>query len=333
MQIISGKVSKAQKVVIYGSEGIGKSTLASQFPKPLFIDVEDSTLNMEVDRLPKPTSWQMLLEQLEFVKTTDYKTLVIDTADWAENLCKEHVMAKNKWNAIDASGYGVRYVALANEWGAFLNKLSDIANKCINIVITAHSQIKKFELPDEMGAYDRWELKLEKKTASLIKEWADMILFCNYKTIVLSSSDGKNNKAKGQERIMYTSHNAVWDAKNRHGLTDSLPMEFSSIAHIFEVKQEIKKEKPKIEDVFPDIIEDVDMSDIVNPFLEEDKPDNMPQGLWDLMQQNDVRIKDIQEFSASQGITPVDTPIENYPNEYLMHLQAEWSKVLNLIKK
>ena len=68
MEIISGKVPKAQKIVLYGVEGIGKSTFASQFPNPLFIDTEDSTLHMDVKRLAKPTSWTMLLQQIDFVK-------------------------------------------------------------------------------------------------------------------------------------------------------------------------------------------------------------------------------------------------------------------------
>ena len=81
MNITSGIQARAQRVVIYGTEGIGKSTLASQFPKPLFIDTEGSTSNMDVKRLDKPTSWTMLMNQIAFVKANPdkFKTLVIDT--------------------------------------------------------------------------------------------------------------------------------------------------------------------------------------------------------------------------------------------------------------
>ena len=61
MQITRGKRARAQKVVIYGPEGIGKSSFASQFPDPVFIDTEGSTDNMDVARLDKPTSWTMRL--------------------------------------------------------------------------------------------------------------------------------------------------------------------------------------------------------------------------------------------------------------------------------
>ncbi|WP_040932120.1 AAA family ATPase, partial [Paenibacillus larvae] len=67
-EIISGKVQKAKKVVLYGPEGIGKSSLAAQFPNPVFIDTEGSTTELDVQRLPAPTSWQMINQQVQWVK-------------------------------------------------------------------------------------------------------------------------------------------------------------------------------------------------------------------------------------------------------------------------
>lgn len=96
MNITRGKIKSAQKVVIYGPEGIGKSTFASQFPNPLFIDTEGSTKNLDVARMDKPTSWTMLKSQLEYIKSnpTVCKTVVIDTIDWAEQLCIDDICSK-----------------------------------------------------------------------------------------------------------------------------------------------------------------------------------------------------------------------------------------------
>ena len=94
--------------------------------------------------------------------------------------------------------------------------------------------MRKFEQPDEMGAYDRWEMKLSKKVAPLLKEWADMVLFCNYKTDVITDSNTKSKKAVGGRRVMYASHHPCWDAKNRYGLPDQMEMDFSQIARLFE---------------------------------------------------------------------------------------------------
>lgn len=250
MKIIKGKQQTALKVVIYGPEGIGKSTLASRFPDPLFIDTEGSTSYMDVMRTEPPESWQVLMDQVTYVRDfpETCKTLVIDTADWAERLCKEKITSENKKSSIEEFGYGKGYVYLAEEFGRLLNLLSEVVKKGVNIVLTAHAAMRKFEQPDEMGAYDRWELKLEKKTAPLVKEWADMLLFANYKTYVVNvdgqGADKGKNKAQGGKRVLYTSHHPCWDAKNRQGLPPEIPMEFSALAHLFQSVAPVAPEVP-----------------------------------------------------------------------------------------
>lgn len=235
LKIISGKQTRPQKVVIYGVEGIGKSTLASQFPKPLFIDVEGGTSQLDVPRIANVTSWPILLKTVEEVAMADAicQTLVLDTADWAERMCTEYVCQKLRVTGIEDVGYGKGYTYLQEEF----SKLLDICSQCVkrgkNVVILAHAKMRKFEQPDEMGAYDRWELKLSKQCAPITKEWADMVLFLNYKTVVTTTKDGKS-KAAGGKRVMYTVHHACWDAKNRHGLPEELPLEWGEeLANIF----------------------------------------------------------------------------------------------------
>ena len=245
MKIIKGKIPCAKKIVVYGPEGIGKSTFASQFPDPVFIDTEGSTKDMNVARFEKPSSWTMIYEQINYIITnpTICKTLVVDTIDWAEQLCIEHICAKHNKSGIEDFGYGNGYVYAKEEFGRFLNRLEEVIQKGINVVLTAHAQMRKFEQPDEMGAYDRWELKLGKKTTSqtspLVKEWADMVLFANYKTFSVAIDDkGKKRKAQGGKRVMYTMHHPCWDAKNRYGLPEELDFEYSQIATIIEqIKQ------------------------------------------------------------------------------------------------
>lgn len=95
MNITKGRIETAKKVVIYGPEGIGKSTFASQFPDPLFIDTEGSTKEMDVARFDKPTSWELLKSQIEYVKLNKpCATLIIDTIDWAEQLCIKSICDK-----------------------------------------------------------------------------------------------------------------------------------------------------------------------------------------------------------------------------------------------
>lgn len=243
LNITRGVVPCAQKVVVYGVEGIGKTTFASQFPDPLFIDVEGGTKHLDVARVdPAPQSWAALLGIVrEVVRTRPFATLVIDTADWAERLCIAHIVAEagnSKIKSIEDFGYGAGYTKLVEEYGRLLNLLSDVAEAGVNVVLTAHAKIRKFEQPDEAASYDRWELKLtesgQKRLSPLLKEWADALLFADYKTIVETVGAGmgqaKGKARGGQVRIMKTQHHACWDAKNRWGLPDEVPFDFAQIA-------------------------------------------------------------------------------------------------------
>lgn len=238
MNIIKGKKQRAQKVVIYGSEGIGKSTLASHFPDPVYLDVEGGTAQLDVARVDGITDWQGVLATVAEFATVDVeaKTLVIDTADKAELLCIDYICSKFKKAGIEDFGYGKGYTYLQEEF----KKLLDYADVCIergkNVVFLAHAKMRKFEQPDEMGAYDRWEMKLTKQVGPLVKEWADMVLFLNYQTYIIEDDKTKSKKATGGKRVIYTSHHPCWDAKNRHGLPDEMPLDWSGpLADVFSV--------------------------------------------------------------------------------------------------
>lgn len=239
MKISRGIVPTAKRVVIYGVEGIGKTTLASQFPDPVFIDTEGSTNHMDVARFETPSSWQMILDEVQYVidHPDTCRTLVIDTADWAEKIMIEYLCQKKQWDGLEAANYGKGYTYAAEEFGKLLNKLTELMHKGVNVVMTAHTQLRKVELPEEMGSYDHWEIKISKKAAPMLKEWADLTLFLNYK-LVLVNVDGKGqtkgkNKAQGGRRVMYANHTPFWDAKNRFNLPDEMPLDYSQIAHLF----------------------------------------------------------------------------------------------------
>ncbi|WP_270364372.1 ATP-binding protein [Enterococcus malodoratus] len=331
MEIITGKVPKAQKVVLYGVEGIGKSTFASQFPDPLFIDTEDSTLHMDVKRFPKPTSWEMLNQQVDFVKQNrPCQTLVIDTMDWAEDLCKRHLMAANGWNAIDSEGYGKKFVALAEQMGGLLNKLSEVIDMGINVVVTAHAMLRKKEEPDEMGAFDRYELKLEKKTAPLVKEWADMVLFANYKTTVITDSKTNSKKATGGQRMMYTTHRPAWDAKNRIGLADELPFEYVQIVQIVQAFSEVTQPQP-VQNAVPEQNQPVQPEPNFEPERNEEIPAIIPRAVADLMTHDNVGVDEIMQVIYQGGFMPADTPIENVPQDLWGYLSTNWDKAMSLL--
>lgn len=324
MKIISGKIKKPQKVVIYGPEGIGKSTFASKFPAPVFIDTEGSTKEMAVDRFEKPLSWS------EFGSITkefladhgSYKTLVIDTADWAEMLCTQYVCSKYQKKSIEDFGYGKGYVYVQEEFGKLLNFLDRYIDAGLNVVVTAHAKMRKFEQPDESGAYDRWELKLSKGVAPLLKEWADMVLFANYKTYIIKDDNDKV-KAKGGQRVMYTSHHVCWDAKNRHDLPEELPFDYSSIAHcipsdITPVAVPQKQSETTVqekENRLNEIIDDTPEKP-AEPVVSTQNT-SIPQELLRLMQQHGITEHDIQIAVANNGYYPADMPVAQYDKSFI----------------
>lgn len=235
-QVTSGVIPAPVKVVLYGPEGIGKSTFASQFPDPVFIDAEGGTKRLDVRRLPRPTSWAMLLDEVKEVRQggVPCTTLVLDTADWAEALCIRSICTKAKVDGLEGFGYGKGYVYAKEEFGRLLDQLEEVVATGRNVVVLAHATIAKFEQPDAVGNYDRWQMKTTKQVAPLLREWCDMLLFANYKTVVEKAGSGPNakNKASGGRRVMYTTHHPCWDAKNRFGLADELPLDYQAIASV-----------------------------------------------------------------------------------------------------
>jgi len=330
MDITSGKIVKAKKCVVYGPEGIGKSTFGSKFPKPLFIDVEGSTAELDVDRLPRATSWGMLMGLIAALRKDrlGYKTLVLDTGDWAERLGIEEICAKYQIASLGSSmngekDYGKSYNLWADEWGRFLNALTDLTEVGMHVLILCHARIRTQQLPEEFGAFDHWELKLEKKTSALNKEWADMLLFANYKTLVIEDSKTKTKKAQGGSRVMYTSHHPCWDAKNRHGLAEELPFDFAAISHCFPT-------------VTPTTSSSTLATAPITTAALKDAPVNGKPALkklQDIMAQDKIGVRELQKYIAGKGWFPEDTPLENLPEKFIEGgVIPNWQKVVQTIK-
>lgn len=250
-KIEKGKQKKPIRACVYGPAGIGKSTFAAQFPEPLFIDVEGGTHELDVSRFPVPETWDDLLEEIDAVISEPEvcRTLVIDTIDRAEMLLTNKLLAEKKCDSIEsyAGGYGKGYTALAERFQKdFLNRLDRVIAKGINVVLVAHAMMRKFESPED-PPYDRWELKVSKKVAPIVKEWSDLLLFANYDAMIVEDDNGKA-KARGKaKRVIYTTYRPTYDAKNRYGLPDTIPLDFKALKGIYEGNAAPKKEKTKLE--------------------------------------------------------------------------------------
>lgn len=357
MEITRGKISGAKKVLVYGPEGIGKTTFAASFPDPLFIDTEGSTKELDVMRLPAPSSWTMIKEEARYViqHPEVCKTLVIDTADWAEKMAIQAVLDEHQKNGIEDFGYGNGYRYVYEKFGELLNILNDVVKVGINVVMTAHAIMKKFEQPDELGAYDRYTMKLidSPKTSinAAVKEWADMVLFANYKTIVVTDSKTKISKAQGGARVMYTSHHSCWDAKNRYGLQDELPFDYKEIKAVIEkdpgkkIQHEIHKNldpkpapapspAPETKATEEPLVSALPETQSQPADFDIDK--RIPKQLRDLMIHDGITEWDIENYTSEKGYVPADAKIWDYerinPGIIDGLFVAQWTTVRDKIR-
>lgn len=352
--VTTGVQTAPVKTVLYGPEGIGKSTFASHFPDPVFIDTEGGTKRLNVARLPQPTSWAMLLDEVAEVRkgSVPCGTLVLDTADWAERLCIQAVCARAKVNGIEDFGYGKGYTYVKEEFAKLLDALEEVLNAGHNVVVLAHAAITKFEQPDAVGNYDRWGMKTSKQVAPLLREWCDMLLFANYKTVVEKAGSGPNakNKASGGRRVLYTTHHPCWDAKNRFGLPEELPLDYASIAHCLPGGSAPAATQTPVQHApapAPQPKHQPDADILPSPAPQPQPPREevppalltpdlialgVPEKLAPLMSANNVTPEELQAVVGQRGYFPEDMPIRDYPADFVEGcLVAAWPQVLQMV--
>lgn len=323
LTITRGTRPMAQKVVLYGPEGIGKTMFAANFPGALFIDTEGGTDTYDVARLPVPQSWTALKDTVRAVATErPCQTLVIDTADWAEKMLCTELCAKHKWDSMETLGYGKCWTYCLEEFGRLLDLLTDVRDAGLNVVVTAHAMVSKFEQPDEAASYDRWTMKLYKKDAALLKEWADALLFMNYKTTVEMVGEGfmAKGKARNSKRTLFCDHHAAWDAKNRWGLPSEVPMDYANVAP-FIPAMAAAPVTPAADQVPQAPTAAPKPAPAAAPV--GDQTANMPAGLpewWapvlQLMERDGITVDEVRAVAADQGHFSADTLPENYDPAY-----------------
>jgi len=229
-------VARPPRVVLYGTHGIGKSTFAAQSPNPVFIQTEEGLDAINVTAFPLCQSYEDIIDAIGSLaqEDHDFGTVVIDSADWAEQLVHKRVAKDNNVATIDAIGYGRGYKAATDYWKQILEGLDHLrADKNMQVILLAHTQVKRFDDP-LADPYDRYQLDLHHGSASLISEWCDILMFANQQYSTVKSDVGFNQKvtrAVGSgNRVLYTQERPGWQAKSRWPLPDQLPLEYAKFA-------------------------------------------------------------------------------------------------------
>ena len=232
--ITRGKLVKPPRVLIFGPEGCGKTTWAANAPSPIFLCAEDGTAQLDVARFPEPQSWTDVLDAINELTTGDhdFKTLVVDTLDWLEPLCWDHVCKRDGVKDIEAYGYskGQNVVAL-NEWRILVSYLERLCRaREMGVIMIAHCWVKTYKNP-EADDYDRFELAIHNKAGGLLKQWCDAVLFARFETF--ADKDSKTKRVRGVStgaRVLHTERTAAYDAKNRYDLPPIMPLDYGAFA-------------------------------------------------------------------------------------------------------
>jgi len=249
--IHKGRSFSPPRIMLVGTEGIGKSTWAASAPSPILIPTEDGLDQIDCEKFtwPDPTapdgirkkanSYEEVIECVDGLATQShtYKWVVIDSVDWLEKLIWMRVCRRFNKKNIQDIGYAKGFDFALDEWREVLEKLSLCRGKGMGIITVAHAKIDKFEDP-ELPAYDRYTPKLHKHAAALLKEWSDCVLFASYRrTVKLVEGKGTDERAigthigaNGGDRIIRTVASAVCDAKNRYNLPPEIPLSWEAFA-------------------------------------------------------------------------------------------------------
>jgi hypothetical protein len=229
----TGRINRPQRIVIYGPNALGKTTLAASFPAPIFLDTEDGSTHQDLARIQTPDE-QNFFDALRALgsERQSYKTLVIDTIDVAEKFIKrERVLKRHRMTNIEDFSYGKGWVHLREEFDSFLvGCLDTFIRRGMHVVVIGHSTVRRIQPPGLSDAYDRFELKLDTTNSARLREWADAVLFLNWNIRITENAEGRVRGVGGKERIIYTTHCAAYDAKNRVGLPEKVECNFAALA-------------------------------------------------------------------------------------------------------
>lgn len=236
-EVRKGRIVQPRRIFAFGGEKVGKSTFASGAPDPVYIPLDEGAPHLDIERLPKPETWDELLDIIELPERwkKPWKTLVIDPLNWAEEMAWARMLhgpdsrpTASTRDEIEkyGNGYQKGYDAAVGTWRVLLSAIERQWKRGMHIVILAHAKKENFKDPSGV-AYDRWEPAMHSKASGIFKQWVDDVLFLRNEVLAKPEKGGKMIAVETGERIMHTVWSKAWDAGNRANLPAEMPISWA----------------------------------------------------------------------------------------------------------
>jgi hypothetical protein len=247
------RADQPPRIIIYGPEKIGKTTLAQEFPAPVFLQTEQGEgADMEIDSFGHLTTFGQVLDAIGVLASEDhaFQTVVLDSVSEMEKLIWAEVCTRNNWQSIEQPGYGKGYVETDYAWAELIEALNYLrTDRRMIVVLVAHSTITRFDDP-ETQSYNRYDIDLHKRAEAFLKREVDAILLVKKDVTIKTEQPNGKGRARadgGDTRYIYTQSRPAFTAGNRYNMPDRLIYKkgdgFKSLAAFFPANRASAPEK------------------------------------------------------------------------------------------
>ncbi len=220
--IITDTYARAPKGIVYGPPGAGKTTFGASADRPLIIDCENGAAHVKCHRTPYLAGWQEIEPWLDGLAAGghDYQTLVIDSIDWLLRRVEEHVAGvdgspagmKQTLNR-SHGGYGNGRQVLKNYvYQYLLPTLDRVVNAGVAVVLLAHATRREVTTIDGI-TLEKSAPEIHPELANTLIEWSDFVAAI---------------RPDGAERRLVFHETGQLVAKNRYGISDTLPLSWQA---------------------------------------------------------------------------------------------------------